>query len=73
MESCPMEAIYHHWPHSDDLSDDMMVIREDLCIGCGVCASNCPNEAITLEKVRDVVPVKTQAEMEQKIRDNRIH
>ncbi|MHA1262076.1 MAG: ATP-binding protein [Candidatus Freyarchaeota archaeon] len=73
MEICPMEAIYHHWPHSDDLSDDMMVIREDLCIGCGVCASNCPNEAITLEKVRDVVPVKTQAEMEQKIREKRIH
>ena len=73
MEICPMEAIYHHWPHSDDLSDDMMVIREDLCIGCGVCASNCPNEAITLEKVRDVVPFKTQAEMEQKIREKRIH
>jgi len=27
MEICPMEAIYHHWPHSDNLSDDMMVIR----------------------------------------------
>lgn len=73
IEICPMDARYHHWPHSDDLSDDYIVLREDLCIGCGVCASNCPSEAITLEKVRNVVPVKGQAEMEQKFREERVH
>jgi ferredoxin len=50
-----------------------MVIRDNLCIGCGVCASNCPNNAISLEKVRNVVPVKTQAEMEKMVRAERIH
>lgn len=73
MKICPMEAIYHHWPHSEDSSDDKMVIRDNLCIGCGVCASNCPNNAISLEKVRNVVPVKTQAEMEKMVRAERIH
>jgi ferredoxin len=73
MEICPMGAIFHHWPHSEDESDDVMMIREDLCIGCGLCASNCPNGAITLEKVRNVVPVKSQAEMEEKFRVARAH
>jgi len=31
-------------------------VREDVCIGCGVCASNCPSESITLKKVRDMKP-----------------
>jgi Pyruvate/2-oxoacid:ferredoxin oxidoreductase delta subunit len=70
---CPMEARYHHWPHSEDLSDDMIILREELCIGCGVCASNCPSKAISLEKVRDIVPVKTRAEMSQKIQAVRHH
>lgn len=73
LELCPMEAVYHHWPHSEDLSDDMIVIRENLCIGCGVCASNCPNEAITLEKIRNIVPVINQAEIEQKFKEERVH
>jgi Pyruvate/2-oxoacid:ferredoxin oxidoreductase delta subunit len=73
VEICPMDARYHHWPHSEDLSDNMIITREDLCIGCGVCASNCPKEAITLEKVRNIIPVKNQAEMEQKFKEVRVH
>ncbi len=73
MNICPMNAIYHHWPHKDDLSDDFMKIRLDLCIGCGICASNCPSEAITLEKVRNVIPIKSQAEMRAKLVEERIH
>ncbi len=66
MEICPMGAIYHHWPHNKDLTDDMMIIRQELCIGCGVCASNCPSGAISLKKVRDVVPMKNQEEFFKK-------
>ncbi|MBS7248534.1 MAG: 4Fe-4S dicluster domain-containing protein [Candidatus Jordarchaeales archaeon] len=73
MEICPMDAIYHHYPHSEDLSDDMMVVRYDLCIGCGLCASNCPNGAVSLKKVRDSVPFRNQAEMEEQVRVGRTH
>ena len=33
-----------------------MVLREDKCIGCGICAVNCPNDAIKMMKVRDIEP-----------------
>ncbi len=36
---CPMEAVYHHWPHQPDGSDDFIRVRTELCIGCGDCAS----------------------------------
>jgi len=26
----------------------MLQIREDLCLGCGLCASNCPQQAISM-------------------------
>ena len=73
MNICPMDAIYHHWPHKEDLSDDYMKIRLDLCIGCGICASNCPSDAITLEKVRDFIPIKSQTEMRAKLTEERAH
>lgn len=73
MKICPVDAIYHHWPHKRDLSDDFMQIRLHLCIGCGICASNCPSGAITLEKVRNIVPIKSQPEMTAKLREGRIH
>jgi formate hydrogenlyase subunit 6/NADH:ubiquinone oxidoreductase subunit I len=73
MNICPMDAIYHHWPHQEDLSDDLMMIRKEQCIGCGVCASNCPSEAISLQKVREFVPLKSSEEMTQKINAGKIH
>jgi len=73
MKMCPMNAIYHHWPHQRDLSDDFMNIRLELCIGCGVCASNCPSGAIILEKVRNIIPIKSQAEMRAKYIEERAH
>ena len=73
MKMCPMNAIYHHWPHREDLTDDFMNIRLELCIGCGVCASNCPSKAITLKKVRNFIPIERQAEIRAKILEERIH
>ncbi|MFX1374778.1 MAG: ATP-binding protein [Promethearchaeota archaeon] len=56
MNKCQSEAIYHIWPIKTDLSDERMKVREDLCIGCGVCAANCPNSAIKMVKVRNEHP-----------------
>ena len=33
----------------DDKTEDRVIVREDACIGCGVCASICPNDAIVPE------------------------
>ena len=40
----------------EDKSQDKIIVREDVCIGCGICASNCPTDAINLKKVRNSRP-----------------
>jgi len=52
LKRCQMDAIFHQWPNEPDSSDEHMFVREEFCIGCGVCASNCPNNAIKMVKVR---------------------
>ncbi|MFX0141506.1 MAG: ATP-binding protein [Candidatus Hodarchaeota archaeon] len=56
---CPFYAITYRTGEKEDKSDDKIFVREDACIGCGVCASNCPSESITLKKVRDVKPAES--------------
>ncbi|MHA1278251.1 MAG: 4Fe-4S binding protein [Candidatus Helarchaeota archaeon] len=56
VQICPMEAIWHHWPHKDDLSDNFITIKEERCIGCGLCAHHCPKDAILMKKVYHDVP-----------------
>ena len=51
-----MNAMWHHYPHSEDLSDDKIMILEERCIGCGVCAHKCPQDAITMVRVREEIP-----------------
>jgi len=48
-------------------AEDKILVREDICIGCGICASNCPQEAIHLKKVRDVKPAQNFIEAVQKM------
>jgi Fe-S-cluster-containing hydrogenase component 2 len=56
VEICPVNALWHHWPHKEDLSDNFVFLEEERCIGCGVCAHKCPANAIEMERVRDVIP-----------------
>jgi len=53
-----MGVIFHKLPNEPDSSDEHMFINEDYCLGCGVCAANCPNDAIKLVKVRDNIPTE---------------
>ncbi|MHA1231417.1 MAG: ATP-binding protein [Candidatus Helarchaeota archaeon] len=56
---CPFYAISYIPGEKEDKSEDIIKVREDVCIGCGVCASNCPSGAIKLVKVRDNKPAKS--------------
>lgn len=60
---CPMEAMYHHWPHREDGSDEYIRVRQETCIGCGDCATVCPTEAISLKKISSDDPVPSYIEM----------
>jgi Fe-S-cluster-containing hydrogenase component 2 len=40
VEICPVEAVR--------LNNDVAVVDEDWCIGCGVCAVSCPTDAISI-------------------------
>ena len=55
-ERCPVDAI--------ELEDSVAAVREDRCIGCGLCASTCPESAISLIPRQDRVdPPATIQEM----------
>jgi len=49
-----------------------MFIQEEKCIGCGLCASFCTQEAITMGKVRDYVPAQTLAEVNERYEKERV-
>jgi len=42
VDVCPMGAFHE--------GEDQMVINPDDCLGCGVCATECPTEAIKHEE-----------------------
>jgi len=48
VDICPMETI--------ESIGEKIVINLDYCLGCGVCAANCDQGAISLEKVRSQTP-----------------
>ncbi|MFW9877106.1 MAG: ATP-binding protein, partial [Candidatus Thorarchaeota archaeon] len=49
---CPVGII----EHIDDSDGEKITFNLNGCLGCGLCASNCPEEAISLAKVRNHIP-----------------
>jgi len=59
VELCPMYTI----ELIDEESENKRIeINTDRCIGCGVCAFNCPNEAITMVKKFAKIPAENMRE-----------
>jgi len=46
-------------------------LKNDLCIGCGVCSSNCSTKRLILEKVENKIPVESMPEAYQKYGEER--
>lgn len=55
---CPFYAISYISGDKEDKSEDEIIVREEVCIGCGLCASNCPSDSIKLKKIRDIKPAE---------------
>ena len=73
VDLCPMRAIHHHFGHEKDKSDQKIMINLDLCIGCGVCAFNCPKDALAMvKKFTKMPPTNTMAAAQDFI-EGRIH
>jgi len=68
---CPFRANVHHAEH--DSYAEKIVLLEERCVGCGLCAYHCPNGAIKLAKVRDQVPEKTPRESWMRVEAERVH
>jgi len=45
-ERCPVKAI--------EMIDEKPIVRVERCIGCGLCATGCPHEAICMERSMDI-------------------
>ncbi len=55
-DRCPMGAV--------EIVDARAAIDVDKCIGCGLCVTGCPHQALALERRREVpVPPENRAEM----------
>lgn len=70
---CPMHAVWHHWPHNKELSDNYITIKENSCIGCGLCAHHCPNNAIYMNKIYNDIPEPSIFGVFKKIEETRVH
>jgi len=71
VRTCPLEAHVYHAPHDNE--SERILFLEERCIGCGLCAYHCPNDAIKLVKVKDEIPEMTPREAFMRIEAERIH
>jgi len=68
---CPMKANIYHAPHDDQ--PERILLLEERCIGCGLCAYHCPKDAVKLTKIKDDVPEMTPKQAMFRVEAERIH
>jgi len=63
VDLCPTHAIF---PSIEDGGKFNLEIKDDLCIGCGVCSTNCSSKRLILEKIENKIPVESMPEAYQR-------
>jgi len=71
VQICPLKANLYHASH--DKESERILFFEERCIGCGLCAYHCPNDAIELVKVKDEVPEVAPRDAFMRVEAERIH
>jgi electron transport complex protein RnfB len=69
---CQLGAITKLPGFEADGSDTRMIIQNSRCVGCGLCSTHCPEDAITMKKVRDEVPAENLMEMNKLYREKKV-
>ncbi|MHC1590499.1 MAG: 4Fe-4S dicluster domain-containing protein [Candidatus Helarchaeales archaeon] len=72
VEICPTKAIHHYMARKNEKKEERWEVNPERCIGCGVCASNCPANKIDLKKVRNEIPEETLAECYMRMERERV-
>lgn len=66
VEICPTKSIMESAEKAPPDTETRIMVKESQCIGCGLCSTHCPEDAIQMKKVREVTPPKTGLELMQK-------
>lgn len=59
IDICPVRAMYLYLGHDGTGTEKNVQLIPERCIGCGLCTSHCPTDAISLKRVREYIPEKT--------------
>lgn len=68
VDLCPTHAIY---PSIEEEGKFNLELKEDFCIGCGVCSTNCSTKRLVLEKVENKIPVESMPSAYRKYGEER--
>ncbi|MFA6451667.1 MAG: 4Fe-4S binding protein [bacterium] len=63
VNACPVEALY--------IADERIAVKEERCIGCGVCVHKCRQNALALTRKSEKRPLETSLHLLAKMVDER--
>jgi len=68
VDLCPTHAIF---PSIGEGGKFNLELKDDLCIGCGICSTNCSSKRLILEKVENKIPVESMPDAYRKYGEER--